>query len=299
MAIKKRLLDYIEQCGSQAAAARNIGYSPAVINQYLNNCYKGNSRKLEHRLTELFANLDAEKKLESIKASNGYVPTSISDGVYKTIRLCHLKGGIAVECGEAGIGKTMACKKYAEDYPNTAIYMSVNPCTATTAAFLKHLCRVLGLQTGCKDDMWYRITDRLRGERKVLIIDEAQHLPIKTIETVRAFFDCYPEIAVCMVGNEDTYINLHRNKAAFAQIINRTKLTNIRHTSHITAKDIELLFPALQGQDMEVKYMLNVARSLQGVRGAQNLFSNAVDNRDISYAGLQAMARSMDIKVSA
>lgn len=293
--LRQRLQVYVDKCGSLATAAKRIGYSTATLSTYLNDSYKGNVGKLEAKLNEIFANLEAEESIA--KANGGYVPTSISQGVYDTIRLCHLKGGIAIECGDAGIGKTMACKQYARDYPNTAVYLTVNPCTATVTAFLKYLCMILGIPSGRKDDMWFRITDRLNGERKVLIIDEAQHLPIKTIETIRSFFDAYPSIGVCMVGNEDTYSNLRHGKAAFAQIINRTKISEIRHTEQITAQDVALLFPLLQGKTKENGLMLRIARSEQGVRGAQNLYSNAIDNQDISYAGLVAMANGMKINL--
>jgi DNA transposition AAA+ family ATPase len=295
--LQERLKQYIQDCGSQAEAARRIGYSSAVISTYLAGTYKGNVSNFESKLSEIFANLDAEKELQI--GSNTYVRTSISTAVYSTIRMCHLKGGLAIECGDAGIGKTMACRQYVADYPNTAIYISVNPCIATTAAFLKCLCMALNMPTGRKDDMWLRLCDRLKGERKVLIIDEAQHLPIKTIESIRAFFDAYPEIGVCMVGNEDTYSNLHRGRAAFAQIVNRTKLTEIRHTQSITSSDIELLFPALRGKQKEIQLVLKIARSEQGIRGAQNLYSNACNNNDITFGGLIEMAKYMKILIRA
>lgn len=295
--LKEKLLAYIEKCGSQSAAAKKIGYSAAVISTYLKGEYRGDVAKLESRLAEIFANQEAEKEVTNTLASGGYVATSISRSVYNTIRLCHLKGGIAIECGDAGIGKTMACKKYKEDYPNTAIYIMVNPCVSSVTALLKYICLQLGLQVGRKDDMWMRIANRLSGERKVLIIDEAQHLPIKTIETIRSFFDVYPEIGVCLVGNEETYTNLHSGRAAFAQIISRTKLKTIRHTSEITSQDVELLYPTLKGKRKEIELMLKIAHSEQGIRGTQNLYSNAVDNQDISYAGLVAMAKSMKINL--
>ena len=295
MTLREKLREYIESCGSQRIAADNIGYSTATISTYLKGTYSGDVDKLEKRLAEIFANLEAEKEVCNTLASGGYVATSISQSVYNTIRLCHLKGGIAIECGDAGIGKTMACKKYKEDYPNTAIYIMVNPCISSVTGLLKYICLQLNLQTGRKDDMWLRIANRLKGERKVLILDEAQHLPVKTIETVRSFFDAYPEIGVCMVGNEDTYTNLHSGRAAFAQIISRTKMKTIRHTSEILPQDIELLYPALSGKKKEIELMLKIAQSEQGIRGTQNLYSNAIDNQDISYAGLIAMAKAMEI----
>ena len=66
--------------------------------------------------------------------------------------------------------------------------------------------------------MWLRLADSFEGERKVLIIDEAQHLPIKTIEAIRAFFDSNPQLGICLVGNIETVTNTGKSKEAFAQI---------------------------------------------------------------------------------
>lgn len=293
--LQDKLRDYIAKSTSQAKAAAKIGLSEATISTYLKGTYKGNIERIEKRLTEVFRTVEAAENLEST-VNMGYVPTSISESVYETINLCHLKGGLAIECGDAGIGKTMACKKYAEDYPNTAIYLSVNPCFASIVAFLRLLCTRMGLATtGRKDDMWLRIVNRLKGERKVLIIDEAQHLPIKTIESIRAMFDTYPEIGVCLVGNIETYTNTGKSKDAFAQIKNRTKLTEIRHTRQIQSSDIEMLFPGLKGEKKSIDFLLKIARSEQGIRGTQNIYSNAVDNENITYNGLYTMAKAMKV----
>ena len=107
MTLREKLRKYIESCGSQRIAADNIGYSTATISTYLKGTYSGDVDKLEKRLAEIFANLEAETEVCNTIASGGYVATSISQSVYNTIRLCNLKGGIAIECGDAGIGKTM------------------------------------------------------------------------------------------------------------------------------------------------------------------------------------------------
>lgn len=296
--LQEKLRNFIEECGSQTKAARALGKSAATLSTYLNSHYNGNLRDFEKFLTETFETKAAAENLKSAQVLNSYKPTSISSEVYDTIRLCHLKGGLAIECGDAGIGKTMACKKYAEDYPATAIYVSVNPCLVTLSAFLKLLCRTQKITaSGRKDEMWLRLADSFEGERKVLIIDEAQHLPIKTIEAIRAFFDSNPLLGICLVGNIETVTNTGKSKEAFAQIRNRTKLTEVRHTSAIKNSDIELLFPAVKSDERAVSFLLGVARSEQGIRGASNVFGNAVDNGNITYEGLIAMAKAMRIKV--
>lgn len=294
-----RLEEYIQKVGSQKIAAQNIGYSVAAISTYRNGKYDGNLETFEGKLEEFFENLDAAENLKSRQVGTEYVPTSISQSVYETIRLCHLKGGLAIEAGDAGIGKTMACRQYCRDYPNSAIYVTVNPCLSTVVAFLKLLCRQLKISaSGHKDDMWLDISDALRGERKVIIVDEAQHLPIKTIETLRAFFDSNPEIGVCLVGNIETVTNTGKSKESFAQIRNRTKLTEIRHTRQILERDIKLLFPTLANSSKEIKLLWSIAKSEQGIRGAMNLYSNAVDNENTTYDGLIAMAKEMKINAA-
>lgn len=296
--LQQKLKVYIKECGSQNKAAKALGWSPAYLSTYLSGDFNGDLDKFEASISEAFENKNAAENLKSAVVSNAYKPTSISTGVYDTIRLCHLKGGLAIECGDAGIGKTMACKKYAEDYPSSAIYVTVNPCLVTLSAFLKLLCRVQKITaTGRKDEMWMRLSDSFEGERKVLIIDEAQHLPIKTIEAIRAFFDSNPLLGICLVGNIETVTNTGRSREAFAQIRNRTKLTEIRHTTAITSNDITLLFPAASDDDRSTRFLLGIARSEQGLRGATNVFSNAVDNGNITYNGLLAMAKAMRLKV--
>lgn len=296
--LQQKLRDFLNECGSQNKAAQALGKSTAAISTYLNDCYKGNLENFENFLEETFNNKTAAESLKSAGLKNTYKPTSISQGVYETIRLCHLKGGLAIECGDAGIGKTMACKKYAEDYPDTAIYVTVNPCLVTLSAFLKMLCRVQKITAnGRKDEMWMRLSESFGGERKVLIIDEAQHLPIKTIEAIRAFFDSNPSLGICLVGNIETVTNTGKSKEAFAQIRNRTKLTEIRHTSSIQSSDISLIFPVIAADEKATKLILGIARSEQGLRGAGNVVSNSLDNGNISYEGLYAMAKAMRLNI--
>lgn len=297
--LQQQLRNYIEELGSQNKASTALGMSTATISTYLSSSYKGNIQKVEKRLEEVFKNKAAAENLKSASVTGKYKPTSISKSVYETIRLCHLKGGLAIDCGDAGVGKTMACRKYEEDYPGSAIYVSVNPCLVTLSAFLKLLCRTLKISVPNyrKDEMWIRLSDQFAGERKVLIIDEAQHLPIKTIEAIRAFFDSNPKLGICLVGNIETYTNTGKSKDAFAQIRNRTKFTEIRHTTDVTYNDIILLFPALEKDEQAVKFVLGIARSEQCIRGAENLYSYAVDNGDISYGGLVAIAKEMKLKV--
>lgn len=287
--LQEKLEIYLSSGISQNKAAAAIGVSPTRLSQYRHSKYEGDIEELESILREFFANHEEAK---AVYRAVTYAETSVSKGVYQTIRICHLKGGLAVEAGDAGIGKTMAAKKYVEDYPNSAIYVAVNPCTSSVTAFLKSFARSLHIDvSGRKDDMWARINDTLMGSKKVLIIDESQHLPIKTIETIRSFVDCNKDFGVVMIGNINSLCN--NGKPGYAQIRNRTKLMSTRHTSHITISDVRLLFP--DADDKSAEFLHKITQTEQGVRGACNLYNNAADNANVSYEGLVAMAKATKI----
>lgn len=294
--LQQKLEQYISEAGGQQRAAVLIGYSAGTLSTYRKGTYNGDVEKFEARLREMFTVKEDARNFQSV--SPDFVPTSVSSQVYNTIRICHLKGGLAIECGDAGIGKTKAARKYVQDYPSSAIYVSVNPCLVSTTAFLKLLCKHFKLPIGRKDDMWLELDEHLQGSKKVLIIDEAQHLPIKTIESIRALFDGNSELGIIFIGNVETVTNRSgKGKASFNQITNRTRLTEIRHTTHITKEDMQLLCPALADCQKEIEFLHVIAQSEQGVRGAMNLYSNACDNENTTYDGLRAMAKAMKIVV--
>jgi DNA transposition AAA+ family ATPase len=292
---RDRAVQYMEVNSlSQKAFASMLGFNNSSgLNQYLKGTYKAPA-SFEKKLQEFFNVAEAAAQLHSI---SDYVKTSISEAVYTTIRSAHLKGQLAIECGDAGIGKTKAAQKYVQDYPNSAYLVTVNPVFANASSFLKLLCRTLHIAEGRRDDMWLNAASFFSGSRKVLIVDEAQHLPIKTIELIRQLADYVATMAVVFIGNRRVVDNMGgRREAEFAQLENRTRFTEIRHTRDIKLSDIQKLFPALVG-DMEQALMLKIAQGRQGLRGAVNLYSEACDNENITYEGLLAMAKAMRISI--
>lgn len=292
---RERALAYMRDNNiTQAAFAAALGFSNSSgLNQYLKGTYKSPAR-FEQKLQEFF---NISEAAEQLHGTPDYVPTSISEAVYKTIRSAHLKGGLAVECGDAGIGKTKAVQKYAADFPNNAVVVTVNPVFSSISSFLKLICRTLHIAVARKDDMWFNVASYFAGGRKVLIIDEAQHLPVKTIDMIRSISDYVPSMGVVFVGNRSVVDNMGgRLEAAFAQIQSRTKQSKLRMTTQITIEDIRKLFPDLPGEQ-EQALMLAVAQSKQGLRGASNLYSNACDNEDITYDGLIQMMKFMEMGI--
>lgn len=282
--------------GAQARLAKDVQLSTAVISQYLKEVYP-TPASVEPAFEEFLNTLERASELYK---SPAYVPTSISEDIYQSIRNAHLTSSISIEYGDAGIGKTRAARKYMADNPHGTVMVTANPCNGSNAAFLRLLCRALGISPRSSADMFDDCSDRLRG-KKVLIIDEAQHLKIKAIETIRSLWDLpETELGIVMIGNHAVVGNTRgRNSECFAQLNNRVMRRPVRCTKDIKREDILLMFPALaeQGDKRAIEFLHEVSKSLEGMRGTVNLFTLASNNGNITYEGLVAAAKYLRIEL--
>ncbi len=302
---QKWALDQFEaltkKVGSQNKACGMVGISAAIISPLRKGTYQGDAEAQFAKLISYFETKEEAAASPSRRLLiSDYVPTFVSSQVYEVIRNCQLQGGLAIACGSAGIGKTKAAKQFVKDHPNDAVYIAANPCFRNIKSLLKMLCNKLNVTERTIDEMWTGLTGKLR-DGMVIIVDEAQHLPIKTIEALRSLSDDFDErgltLGLCFIGNKETVTNFGgKKRAEFEQIANRTKHRKVYTTAHIRRTDIEMLFPELR-DDMQIEFLLQVARSPQAVRGAVNLYSNAADNENTTYEGLVAMAKHMEMAV--
>lgn len=285
---------------SQNAVSQLIGVSGTALSHLRNGKYKANPQKIFDTLAGYFG---VKEKAKLTYAEIEYAPTSISEQVYVTIALCQKKGGLAVACGDAGIGKTKAAQKFVSDNPSNSFLITINPCLTNTKSLLKTIADRIGAnQEKSVNELWHSIAGKL-SDGKVLIFDEAQHLTVKAIEVLRSFSDYFNDkgqtLGICFIGNVETITRMGGKKAEFAQIANRTKQRKIYRNTEIQRGDICKLFPILESENMdaEIDFLLRIARTPQALRGAINLFSNAYDNENFTLAGLKAMADFMDMEV--
>lgn len=300
---KKMILDRFDELvqkeGSQSKACSVIGINPAIITGLKNGTYKGDIDKQFRFLQEYFNLKDEAKK--SFK-NDSYIPTSISESVYSYIKNAQLKGGLIAIAGHAGIGKTRAIRKFKADNDMNCIFITANPTLNTTKPVLKRICKELGIN-GLRSnfEMYDAITDKLR-DGMVIVFDEAQHLSLKAIETLRGFTDYFGDrgqtLGIVFVGNQTTMDRFGgKEDAIFAQIANRTIQKPTFKTTDIQREDINMLYPMIEKDSIAEDFMLSVAQSKEGIRGANNLFTNAYDNEDITYEGLINMAKHMKMMI--
>jgi len=295
--ILDRLEKFIQEQGSMNNASRILGFSSSTISMFRKGTYDGNVDTITKKLAEYFG--VKEEQLQTYSEID-YADTSISHEIYSIIRVCQVKGGLAIACGDAGIGKTKAIKQYLLDNPNNSLMITINPCTSSVKSVLRALAERIGATPErSKDALWFSVANRLR-DGMVLIFDEAQHLTLQTIEVLRSFSDYFADkgqtLGIIFIGNIETVGRMGSKKAEFAQIVNRTKQTKIYGVDVIKREDIQKLFPIIADKDKEIDFLWGISKTKQALRGAVNLFSNAYDNENYTYQGLVAMARFMDMK---
>lgn len=308
--LQRRLEGYITASGiSQAKLAPKIGISQTALSQYRRSMYdKGDIAALESKLAE-FLRIEESAQQQAAKAAPylpvlEYIPTSISEDVYKAIEYCQIERGMVILHGDAGIGKTKGAEKFIKDHPSAAIYVQATPASGTLGNMLKLLARALKVpESRNKLELILAIRERLEGTNKVIIIDEAQHLKLNALEEIRTLSD--PNsltgqrgTGICLIGNTQVYTRmLGKQEAQFAQLFSRIRMNCRYSTKKITTKDVAALFPRLaeDGAKKELGLLHSVCQSKWGVRGAVNLYNNAVNNSDISYDGLYGMVRKMGI----
>ncbi len=285
---------------SQTKLSERLGISSTALSQIRNNKYPADPQKIFDTLENYFS-VKAESQLTYKEIE--YAETSISSEIYDIIRICQVKGGLAVACGDAGIGKTKAARKFVSDHPTNSVLITVNPCITSIKSLLEVIASRIGATAEkSRDKLWMSITNKL-SDGMVLIFDESQHLAYKTIEVLRSFSDYFLDknqtLGICFVGNLDTVDRLGGRKAEFAQIANRTKQRKTYSKENIQREDIIKLFPILASSSMEkeIDLLWRVSRTPQALRGTINLFSNAYDNEDYSYNGLIAMMKFMNMEV--
>ncbi len=294
-ALQGRLAAFSVEIGSQAKAAKAIGYSPASISAYLGGKYTGGISEIEARLHEFFRVKDERQSLPARVSPSRiepgvYRPTSISEHIYKNIRYCQLEKGILSIVGEAGIGKTMAAAKFVKDNPGTAIYMEVSPITGVLSRFVRALARKLRIQDANNlGTLLEEVKAKLVGTNNVLIIDEAQHLRFSALEEIRNWTQPNPitselGLGIVLMGNPQISLRMKgRNSERYEQQFSRSRDIEYKR-KQITPEDVCLIFPALaaEGMKQEAEFMLSVCRSPWAIRNATYIWNDAVNSNDTS-----------------
>ena len=214
----KNLQMHMSDAGmSQAALARALDKSTSVVSQYLNGKYTGDVAALERDISAYLSRQADRRRAQRVTIP--FVATATAKKISDVIDMAALDIDINVVYGAAGLGKTVALRTYAESHPD-ALLIESDP-GYTGKVFLQVLAGRLGLATrGTVHDLLDSVVARLRGSGRVLLVDEAELLPLNVLEIIRRIHD-HAQIGVVLAGMPRLICNLRGARGELAQLYSR------------------------------------------------------------------------------
>lgn len=226
-------------------ASRLQGINHTSLSLWVKSNYNGPGARFAEAIYRYRQTLISQAALKSDRPE---APTFFETETSKD--LCSLlnqaQGGRIVYAAlGAGLGKTKAARHFQECNSNVFL-VTVAPSTAGLFNLQKEVLFALGFKTarGSTQTLSRQIKDHVRNlPNALLILDEAQHLLVSSIEEVRSWHD-ETGMGIALFGNEQVQQTLDggTRSAAFAQIFSRVGGCCVR--SRPLAADVEALLEA-------------------------------------------------------
>ena len=236
---------------SQAAAAREIGVSPAALSQWLSGTYGGDSAAIAAKAARwLEAGTARGALLERLPEAPAWVATSTAARIHAALTQAQIAPEIAVVFGGAGAGKTVAARRYAATRPNVGL-VEASPATRALGPCLERVAGAVGARPSSSRPAAVEaaLLDRLVGTRGLIVVDEAQHLSLRALDGLRSLHD-RGEVGLALLGGEPLYTRLHGRRAAeTAQLTSR--IGRRVRLSQTAAGDAEALLGAWDEIEIE------------------------------------------------
>lgn len=247
--------------------AQELGVSKATVSQLISGKHTARSQGRHwERVEALLATVGEEAGRMPL---SDHIDTPTFLRIADALRWAQRQGDIALVYGLAGSGKTWAAKRHCDAHPGVT-YVCATPACNTVYALLRLLGRALDVDVrGSAARVEAAVLDALSGATpRLLILDEAHHLPQAVIDEARCVYDAACEspapFGLALIGNDPLRSTL-MSAARCAQIVSRIGRTV--PLSALSGADIER-FAAALGGDKNDKGFLSACREVAGKQGA-------------------------------
>lgn len=237
--MRQELSIIMERCGiSQSSLARSIGVSAGALSAWLRGKYTGDAAKISEKVASYL--IIQRERAELPQADIRFVRTTIAAKIFEVARIAHLDGEIALVYGDAGLGKTRAVAEYAAANPDV-ILIEADLGYSAKVLFVE-LCRHLGIAPDQSlHDMLDAVVTKLKKTGRLIIVDEAEHLPYKALEMLRRVYD-KAGTGILLVGMPRLLFNLRGKRGEYAQLYSRVGIA--AKIEHLRESDTESLVKA-------------------------------------------------------
>ncbi|OJJ27995.1 AAA family ATPase [Campylobacter concisus] len=203
-----------------SALARAIGVSPSLISQLRAGSYKGDNDAINAKINAYINNFNKKAKNfhANAKENEFYVTSDVKMANF-IISEAIAEKEIGLIYGFAGSGKTTALKEFARTNPNVVLIEAT--CHTSAKVLLEDLCEALKIDaTGGLNTKLKAVARFLKSSDKVIMVDEAEHLPLKALEDLRRIYD-FSRTPLILCGTEILLKNLMGKNKELRQLFSR------------------------------------------------------------------------------
>ncbi|EAI8432130.1 bacteriocin [Campylobacter jejuni] len=216
--LSKELECFLEQSGMKPSAlARAIGASASLISQIKSASYKGDVALWSKKIRDFIAN-HKDKQNEKPKKEHLFKSRDFSMATFVMSEAVNEKE-IALIFGEAGTGKTTLINEFIKTRPQSILIEAT--CHTSVGVMLDELLNALKIEANSNNASKLKAIARfLKSNEKILIVDEAEYLPLKALEDLRRIAD-FARVPLILVGTEILYKNLMGKNKELKQLYSR------------------------------------------------------------------------------
>lgn len=183
-----RAVAYVKDHGlSVGQFADLLDYSRTTLAKYLAHDYT-NCRAVEARLKAFFA------REERVATGSKFHPTAVAQEILECCQYALDARAIVLIYGSPGLGKTTTVmefirRRWEEQQARDVVFVTASSIT-TPYGLVRNISAELGVSNyGCTHALVERILAELKRRPHLLIVDEANHLSIRSLELLRSLHD--------------------------------------------------------------------------------------------------------------
>jgi DNA transposition AAA+ family ATPase len=190
-----------------------VGKSEAFMSRYLSGNAEGDIEAFERAASDMLKSAMRKRTWEEV-----YFDTEAVKTCFLVFDLIREASDIGLVHGPAGIGKTTACRKYAEDN-KTVISFTGQEGNGMAYGVINGICASIDMRrfNPRQHKRADFLRDKLSGSERLIIIDNAQRLNMSGLRWLFDFHDA-TGVSVALVGNPEVLDRLRGNDQMTSRI---------------------------------------------------------------------------------
>lgn len=260
--LKDRFFEFLtDKQLSQNKVARELGYSAAVLSQYRKGTYGGDVERLEKEVDRWLEKQARKSQIKKVQ----FVETSVFRKIYSALTTAHEERTMGFIVGSAGIGKTVAIEKYAEENPN--VYLIQGESGLKENDVVRKLAGLLNIKGNSIVGIKENIIEQLADKAAIVVVDEANYLHPMILDMLRRVVFDQAACPVVFVGVRELMGNIFQNPRDFKQLQRRIGVFLDLNRFSLDRKDVkamvETIFPRVT--EAQVKAFREITGGNPGV----------------------------------